>query len=133
MTNKKNSFLFFCKLYLKMHNLSFLIELWQYKCDILLLLVLFDNLFVAIRDLFVMMDKTAEAVPPIVMLNVLHMCYPQFAEKDDHGHFSQQVTTLPCNNVHFTQHVTTWYSKESGNETGVLYLGYYKSSFVVCL
>lgn len=49
-----------------------------------------QSITTAIRDLYRMMDKTAEAVPPIIMLNVLHMCYPRFAEKDDHGNFSQQ-------------------------------------------
>ena len=45
----------------------------------------------AVRDLYSNMDHTGEAFSPFLMLNVLHMCYPQFAEKDDHGHLSQQV------------------------------------------
>lgn len=44
----------------------------------------------AMRDLFESMDKTGGAVPPIIMLNVLHMCFPQFAEKSDNGTFQQQ-------------------------------------------
>ena len=43
------------------------------------------------RDLFESLDKTSEAIPPIIMLNVLHMCFPQFAEKNEHGVFQQQV------------------------------------------
>ncbi|KAI0214284.1 Ubiquitin carboxyl-terminal hydrolase 14 [Lamellibrachia satsuma] len=44
----------------------------------------------AIRDLYGMMDKTASSIPPIIMLNVLHLAFPQFAEKNDNGEFSQQ-------------------------------------------
>lgn len=29
-----------------------------------------------------------------MMLNVLHMCFPRFAEKSDHGGFQQQVHLL---------------------------------------
>ena len=46
----------------------------------------------SIKDLFQSMDSTATAIPPIIMLNVLHMCYPQFAEKGEQGGFQQQVT-----------------------------------------
>ena len=54
----------------------------------------------AIRDLYSMMDKTATSVPPIIMLNVLHMCFPQFSEKNEHGDFSQQVRAIPfCNSI----------------------------------
>lgn len=49
-----------------------------------------QSITAAIRDLFTTMERTSEAVPPIIMLNQLHMSYPQFAEKDEHGHFSQQ-------------------------------------------
>jgi hypothetical protein len=38
------------------------------------------------------MDKTGAAIPPIIFLQVLHMAYPQFAEKSEHGGgFAQQV------------------------------------------
>ena len=50
-------------------------------------------MFSAIRDLFENMDMTANSIPPIVMLQVLHMCYPQFAEKAEGGQgYQQQVT-----------------------------------------
>ena len=49
-------------------------------------------ILLAIRDLFENMDMTANSIPPIVMLQVLHMCYPQFAEKAEGGQgFQQQV------------------------------------------
>ena len=51
-------------------------------------------IFSAIRDLFENMDLTANSIPPIVMLQVLHMCYPQFAEKAEGGQgYQQQVNT----------------------------------------
>ena len=37
------------------------------------------------------MDRTATAIPPIILLNVFHTCYPQFAEKGEGGVFQQQV------------------------------------------
>lgn len=43
-----------------------------------------------IRDLFRSMESSASPVPPFMMLNVLHMCFPRFAEKSDHGGFQQQ-------------------------------------------
>ncbi|ESN92094.1 hypothetical protein HELRODRAFT_89960, partial [Helobdella robusta] len=44
----------------------------------------------AMKELFKVMDRTSTSIPPILMLNVLHTCYPQFAEKNDHGQFQQQ-------------------------------------------
>jgi len=49
-----------------------------------------QSISAAMRDLFDSMEKTGEAMPPIIMLNVLHMCFPQFAEKNEHGVFQQQ-------------------------------------------
>lgn len=49
-----------------------------------------QSITAAVHNLFESMDKTSGAVPPIIMLNVLHMCYPRFAEKSDHGGFQQQ-------------------------------------------
>ncbi len=43
------------------------------------------------RDLFEAMNRSSGAIPPIMMLNVLHMCFPRFAEKGEHGGFQQQV------------------------------------------
>ena len=57
-------------------------------------LVYIYNVVSAIRDLYGMMDKTASSIPPIIMLNVLHLAFPQFAEKNDNGEFSQQVRCL---------------------------------------
>lgn len=45
----------------------------------------------AMRDLFVSMERAGGSFPPIMMLNVLHMCFPQFAQKNDQGVFQQQV------------------------------------------
>lgn len=44
----------------------------------------------ALRDLYGVMDRSA-VVPPIVMLQVLHMAFPRFSEKSEHGGFTQQV------------------------------------------
>ncbi|KAK2168526.1 hypothetical protein LSH36_16g07049 [Paralvinella palmiformis] len=49
-----------------------------------------ESITTAVRDLYSQMDHTASAIPPIVMLQVLHMCYPQFAEKNEHGTYQQQ-------------------------------------------
>ena len=50
-----------------------------------------ESITSAMKDLFKVMDRTSTSIPPIFMLNVLHMCCPQFAEKNDHGQFQQQV------------------------------------------
>ncbi|XP_048762249.1 ubiquitin carboxyl-terminal hydrolase 14-like [Ostrea edulis] len=49
-----------------------------------------DSITAALRDLYNSMDKTGAAIPPIIFLQVLHMAYPQFAEKSEHGGFAQQ-------------------------------------------
>ncbi|XP_052776253.1 ubiquitin carboxyl-terminal hydrolase 14-like [Mya arenaria] len=49
-----------------------------------------DSITAGMRDLVVSMDKSGQAVPPIVFLQVMHMAYPQFAEKSEHGGFQQQ-------------------------------------------
>ncbi|XP_062583237.1 ubiquitin carboxyl-terminal hydrolase 14-like [Saccostrea cucullata] len=49
-----------------------------------------DSITAALRDLYSSMDKTGAAIPPIIFLQVLHMAYPQFAEKSEHGGFAQQ-------------------------------------------
>lgn len=43
-----------------------------------------------IRDLFRSMENSSSPVPPFMMLNVLHMCFPRFAEKSEQGVFQQQ-------------------------------------------
>ncbi|KAL4237112.1 Ubiquitin carboxyl-terminal hydrolase 14 [Mactra antiquata] len=49
-----------------------------------------DSITAGLRDLVISMDKSGQALPPIVFLQVLHMAYPQFAEKSEHGGFQQQ-------------------------------------------
>jgi len=49
---------------------------------------------VGIRDLFRSMENSSSPVPPFMMLNVLHMCFPRFAEKSEQGVFQQQVRSL---------------------------------------
>lgn len=39
------------------------------------------------------MDKTSSSIPPIILLQFLHMAFPQFAEKGDQGQYLQQVNT----------------------------------------
>ncbi|XP_072111817.1 ubiquitin carboxyl-terminal hydrolase 14 isoform X2 [Mobula birostris] len=44
----------------------------------------------AFRDLFESMDKTSSSIPPIILLQFLHMAFPQFAEKGEQGQYLQQ-------------------------------------------
>uniref|UniRef100_A0A8C7ETQ5 Ubiquitin carboxyl-terminal hydrolase n=1 Tax=Neovison vison TaxID=452646 RepID=A0A8C7ETQ5_NEOVI len=44
----------------------------------------------ALRDLFDSMDKTSSSIPPIILLQFLHMAFPQFAEKGEQGQYLQQ-------------------------------------------
>ncbi|CAH2284908.1 ubiquitin carboxyl-terminal hydrolase 14 isoform X1 [Pelobates cultripes] len=44
----------------------------------------------ALRDLFESMDKTSSSIPPIILLQFLHMAFPQFAEKGEQGQYLQQ-------------------------------------------
>ncbi|XP_066262225.1 ubiquitin carboxyl-terminal hydrolase 14 [Euwallacea similis] len=48
-----------------------------------------QSMTAALRDLYSTMDK-GHTVPPIVLLQVLHMAFPRFAEKTEHGGFAQQ-------------------------------------------
>jgi len=43
-----------------------------------------------LRNLFVGMDKTTEAIPPFAFLNSLRRVNPQFAEQSQHGGYAQQ-------------------------------------------
>uniref|UniRef100_A0AAQ5X2K4 Ubiquitin carboxyl-terminal hydrolase n=1 Tax=Amphiprion ocellaris TaxID=80972 RepID=A0AAQ5X2K4_AMPOC len=45
----------------------------------------------ALRDLYETMDKTSSSLPPIILLQFLHMAFPQFAEKGEQGQYLQQV------------------------------------------
>lgn len=49
-----------------------------------------DSITAALRDLYSSMDKAGAAIPPMIFIQVLHMAYPQFAEKSEHGGFAQQ-------------------------------------------
>lgn len=49
-----------------------------------------DSITAALRDLYNSMDKSGAAIPPMIFIQVLHMAYPQFAEKSEHGGFAQQ-------------------------------------------
>uniref|UniRef100_A0A8C9W662 Ubiquitin carboxyl-terminal hydrolase n=1 Tax=Scleropages formosus TaxID=113540 RepID=A0A8C9W662_SCLFO len=44
----------------------------------------------ALRDLYESMDNTSASIPPIILLQFLHMAFPQFAEKGDQGQYLQQ-------------------------------------------
>jgi ubiquitin carboxyl-terminal hydrolase 14 len=48
-----------------------------------------QSITAALRDLYATMDK-GNNVPPIVLLQMLHMAFPRFAEKNEHGGFAQQ-------------------------------------------
>ncbi|CAG9766276.1 unnamed protein product [Ceutorhynchus assimilis] len=48
-----------------------------------------QSITAALRDLYATMDK-GHTVPPIVLLQVLHMAFPRFAEKNTNGGFAQQ-------------------------------------------
>lgn len=50
-----------------------------------------DYITAALRDLYETMDKTSSSLPPIILLQFLHMAFPQFAEKSDQGQYLQQV------------------------------------------
>lgn len=49
-----------------------------------------ESMTVAIKDLYTVMDKKSEAFPPIILLQLLHLAFPHFAEKSEHGGFQQQ-------------------------------------------
>ncbi|XP_077991182.1 ubiquitin carboxyl-terminal hydrolase 14-like [Glandiceps talaboti] len=49
-----------------------------------------QSITVAMRNLFKEMSKTSASIPPIVMLQVLHIAFPHFSQKSEHGGFQQQ-------------------------------------------
>uniref|UniRef100_A0AAZ3RSB2 Ubiquitin carboxyl-terminal hydrolase n=1 Tax=Oncorhynchus tshawytscha TaxID=74940 RepID=A0AAZ3RSB2_ONCTS len=49
----------------------------------------------ALRDLYKIMDKTSSSIHPIILLQFLHIAFPQFAEKGDQGQYLQQVRPWP--------------------------------------
>ncbi|KAL1513911.1 hypothetical protein ABEB36_003249 [Hypothenemus hampei] len=48
-----------------------------------------QSITAALRDLYATMDK-GHTVPPVVLLQVFHLAFPRFAEKNEHGGFAQQ-------------------------------------------
>ncbi|KAL0279456.1 UNVERIFIED_CONTAM: hypothetical protein PYX00_001005 [Menopon gallinae] len=48
-----------------------------------------QSITAALRDLYALMDK-GSSVHPILLLQVLHIAFPAFAEKSEHGGFQQQ-------------------------------------------
>ena len=52
-----------------------------------------QSITAALRDLYKMMEGVS-SISPFVMLQVLHMAFPRFAEKSEHGGFQQQVRVL---------------------------------------
>ncbi|XP_022107798.1 ubiquitin carboxyl-terminal hydrolase 14-like isoform X2 [Acanthaster planci] len=49
-----------------------------------------ESITAAMRDLFDAMEKATDGIPPIFLLHLLHIAFPQFAEKNEHGVFQQQ-------------------------------------------
>merc|ERR1719384_163279 len=47
------------------------------------------NMTAALRDLYSTMDR-GSTVPPIILLQVLHMAFPRFAERGENGGYQQQ-------------------------------------------
>uniref|UniRef100_A0A8B9KPL7 ubiquitinyl hydrolase 1 n=1 Tax=Astyanax mexicanus TaxID=7994 RepID=A0A8B9KPL7_ASTMX len=54
------------------------------------LIVPFKLYPLTLRDLYESMDKTSSSIPPIILLQFLHMAFPQFAEKGEQGQYLQQ-------------------------------------------
>lgn len=52
-----------------------------------------QSITASLRDLYSFMDKGSN-VPPVVLLQTLHVAFPRFAEKNTHGGFAQQVYIL---------------------------------------
>lgn len=48
-----------------------------------------QSITAALRDLYEGMDKGA-SLPPVVLVQMVHLAFPRFAEKSDHGGFQQQ-------------------------------------------
>lgn len=48
-----------------------------------------NNLTIALRELFKLLDNSGEAVPPLVFLQSLRTVFPQFSQQQQ-GHFLQQ-------------------------------------------
>lgn len=55
-----------------------------------------QSITAAMRDLFQQMDKAPEAVAPIIMLQILHISFPHFAEKAEQGAGYRQQDANEC-------------------------------------
>lgn len=60
----------------------------------------------ALRDLYETMEKTSSSLPPIILLQFLHMAFPQFAEKGDQGQYLQQVKNATNLRTIFSIYIT---------------------------
>lgn len=88
-----------CDLQEQMHHHSIsqqVLAVANLKCIHLLRLDAFELIELlfassALRDLYETMEKTSSSLPPIILLQFLHMAFPQFAEKGDQGQYLQQV------------------------------------------
>lgn len=88
-----------CDLQEQMHHHSIsqqVLAVANLKCIHLLRLDAFELIVLlfassALRDLYETMEKTSSSLPPIILLQFLHMAFPQFAEKGDQGQYLQQV------------------------------------------
>uniref|UniRef100_A0A2L2Y6Q4 Ubiquitin carboxyl-terminal hydrolase n=1 Tax=Parasteatoda tepidariorum TaxID=114398 RepID=A0A2L2Y6Q4_PARTP len=49
-----------------------------------------QSITAALRDLYDAMDACGAEYQPLILLQVLHMAFPRFAEKNDHGTYMQQ-------------------------------------------
>lgn len=49
-----------------------------------------QSITAALRDLYEAMDKAGTDYQPIILLQVLHIAFPRFAEKNEHGVYIQQ-------------------------------------------
>ena len=55
--------------------------------------MLADSVTAALRDLYSAMEKgTGSSIPPFMLLQVMHIAFPRFAEKSSHGGYQQQVS-----------------------------------------
>jgi len=68
------------------------VALQEYKGDVSLSGgTLAGTVTAALRDLYSAMDKgTGSSIPPFMLLQVLHIAFPRFAEKSAHGGYQQQ-------------------------------------------
>ncbi|KAK8846714.1 hypothetical protein IAR55_005801 [Kwoniella newhampshirensis] len=52
------------------------------------------RLATSLKSLYSGLAHTTDAIPPFALLNNLRVLAPQFAEQDNHGHFSQQASGI---------------------------------------